>query len=123
VVKNKQDARPKWLSVPRDVFVFVALGPHFNRVGRIRSIGVDGLAFSYAGREELSDKSFEIDIFLSDGDFHLARIPCEKTLDWQANQDPLGFFGTRQCTVRFCKLTQHQISQLKHFIQAHTTKR
>lgn len=101
--------------VSRDAFV--ALGPHFNRVGRLTDIHKDGLKFHYIARKEPPQKSFEIDIFLTDGDFYLEKVPCEKVADIET----LGTPSIRQCTVQFGELSPDQKSQLEYFIQNHTT--
>jgi len=106
--------------VPKDSFV--ALGPHFNKVGRIIDIGMDGLRFGYLASEELSDKSFEVDIFLSNtADFYLERVPCEMISEAKIPRSPFGSLVIRKCSVQFGELTPNQISQLEYFIQNHAT--
>jgi len=81
---------------------------------------MDGLAFSYMAVKERSDSSFELDIFLSDGDFYLEKVPCETISDWKTYQSAFDSFTMRECTVKFGDLTLDQKSQLEYFIQNHT---
>ena len=106
--------------VPRDSFML--LGPHFNKVGRIIDIGMDGLRFGYVAGNELSDKSFELDIFLSNTDFYLERVPCEMISEAKIPRSPYGSLSIRKCSVQFGELTPNQISQLEYFIQNHAIK-
>ena len=103
--------------VPKDSFV--VLGPHFNKVGRIIDIGMDGLRFGYVASKELSYKSFEVDIFLSNTDFYLERVPCEMISEARIPRSPFGPLSIRKCTVQFGELTPNQMSQLEYFIQNH----
>ena len=106
--------------VPKDSFV--ALGPHYKKVGRIIDIGMDGLRFRYLASEELSDKSFEVDMFLSNTDFYLERVPCEMISEAKIPRSPFGSLSIRKCSVQFGELTPNQMSQLEYFIQNHATE-
>jgi len=81
---------------------------------------MDGLAFSYMAGKESSDKSFSLDIFLSDGDFFLEKVPCETISDQKTYQSPIDSFSMRECAVKFGQLTRYQKSQLEQFIKDHT---
>jgi hypothetical protein len=97
---------------------FVAIGPHFNKVGQIIDIGMDGLSFDYVASEELPDKSFEADILLSDTDFYLERVPCEMISEVKiSRKSSFGSLFIRKCSVQFGELTPKQMSQLEYFIQ------
>lgn len=100
--------------------VFVAVRPHFDTVGRLIDIGMDGLAFAYLDIEKRPRKSLELDIFSKDGDFYLQTIPCETISDLKAYESPFGPIIMRKCTVRFGDLTPDQKAQLEKFIQDHT---
>jgi hypothetical protein len=99
---------------------FVALGPHFNRVGRLIDIHMDGLEFHYMASKEPSNKSFEVDIFLTDGDFYLEKVPCETVADMKSRRSPYASFTMRQCTVQFGDLSPNQRTQLEYFIRKYT---
>jgi hypothetical protein len=105
--------------VPRSSFV--ALGPNFNRVGQIISIGVDGLEFIHTPATDLSNKLFEIDIFMSGSDFYMEKVPCETVSDLKTYESPMG--SLRQCVVQFGDLTHDQASQLEFLVQNYSTGR
>ena len=107
--------------VPRDSFVVI--GPHFNKMGQIKDIGMDGLRFDYVANNELSDKSFEVDIFLSEIDFYLYRVPCEMISEVKIpipdQKSPFSSHSIRKCSVQFGELTPDHVSQLEYLIQYH----
>ena len=117
--KGKEHRKHKLFRVLKTVFV--AVRPHFNSVGRLIDIGMDGLAFAYLDTKKRPGKSFELEIFSKDGDFYLQTIPCETISDLKAYESPFGPIIMRKCTVQFGDLTPRQISQLEQFIQDHTT--
>ncbi len=108
----------KRFRVPRNVFV--AARPHYNIVGRLTDIGMDGLSFRYMNSGEPSNKSFELDIFLADGHFYLENVPCETISDLETYESPFGSVTTRQCAVQFGGLKSHQKAQLEYLIKNHT---
>jgi hypothetical protein len=115
MAEHREDKRSRVFSD-----AFVALGPHFNKVGRLIDIHMDGLEFHYMARKELSDRSFEIDIFLTDGDFYLEKVPCETLADMKTRRSGYTPFTMRQCTVQFGDLSPDQRTQLEYFIRKYT---
>ena len=116
--KTLERRKHKRFQVPRDAFVGV--GPYFNKVGPITDMSIDGLAFRYIGSEEPSNRSHKLDIFLTDGDFYLGKIPFETISDLEiVNKAPSSSITMRRSSVQFRKLTHYQISQLESFIQIH----
>ena len=104
---------------------FAVLGavfwPHSTqKLGQIKDISMGGLAFSYMAREELSDESVRLGIFLAENRFHLREIPFETIWDVETEKEPFSSITMRRCGVRFGKLTPNQISELKYFIRNHT---
>jgi hypothetical protein len=106
-------------NAPKDAFV--ALGPHYNRVGQIVDIGKDGLEFRYMAGKEPSGQSFELDIFLSDGDFYLEKVPCKTVSDVKTHESPYAPLNMRQCAVQYGELSPRQVSQLEYFIKNYTS--
>lgn len=100
--------------------VFVAVRPHFDTVGRLIDIGMDGLAFAYLDSEKRARKSLELDIFSKNGDFYLQKVPCETISDLKAYESPFGPIIMRKCTVKFEELTPRQKTDLERFIKDHT---
>ena len=100
--------------------LFAALGPDCNKVGPIVDISMSGLAFRNVSSEELSNGSYA-DIFLTEGDFYLGKVPIETISDVEVvNKAPSGPTALRRCGVKFGKVTRSQKSQLEQFIQDHT---
>lgn len=113
-----QHVKERRLRVPAELFV--ALGPHFNRVARILDIGMDGLTFLYLDSTQLSDKTFKLDIFSTDSDFYLEEVPCKTMSDLKTYASPFSSMAMRECAVQFGGLTSRQRSQLEHFIRERT---
>jgi len=100
--------------------VFVGVGPHFDKVGRIIDVSLGGLAFRYVARGEPPD-GLSLDIFSADVGFFLRCVPFETVADFEIpNEKPFDLITTRQCAVQFGNLTPHQMSQLEYFIQNYT---
>ncbi len=117
--KTLERRKHERFQVPRGAFVGV--GPYFMKVGPITDMSIDGLAFRYIGSEEPSNRSHKLDIFLTDGDFYLGKIPFETISDSQiVNKAPSSSITMRRSGVQFRKLTHYQISHLESFIQNHT---
>jgi hypothetical protein len=111
--------RHQRFQVPKNVFV--TLGPHYVKLGQMIDVSMDGLAFCYKDREEPSDESFELDIFLAGNSFYLYKVSYETISDFETKGVPLRSPTMRRCSVQFGQLTHHQISQLKHFIENYAT--
>lgn len=115
--KLKEYRKHKRFQVPRSAFV--GFGPYDAKVGQIIDVSMGGLAYRYVGRKEPSDG--ELDIFLSERDFYVGKIPFKTVSDFEmATQAPSCSVTMRRTGVKFKKLTHHQASQLEYFIQNHT---
>jgi hypothetical protein len=100
--------------------VFVGIGPAFDKVGRLRDVSMDGLAFRYFGNGEASKGSY-VDVFMTEGDFYLGKVPIKIISDVDVVEKTSPDSKTlRQCHVRFEKLTPPQRAKLKEFIEKHT---
>lgn len=90
-------------------------------MGNIVDIGLGGLSFRYIADEKCSSRSSQIDILLTDGSFHLNKVQVKTISDFEIDgETPVGF-EARQCGVQFGDLTDNQKSDLRYFIQTHTT--
>ena len=95
--------------------------PHSTqKVGQITDISMGGLAFSYIASEEPSNGSVQLSIFLGGNRFDLREIPFETIWDIETQEVRFRALTMRRSGVQFGKLTPHQISQLKYFIQNYT---
>ena len=100
---------------------FVALRPEYLKVGQVKNIGMDGLAFTYLIDDgKPPDQSSQLDIFLASQDFHLDNVPFETISDFQADAIPFSSVSMRDCGVQFGELTLDQKFELESFIQNHT---
>jgi hypothetical protein len=110
-VQNGAFAEVRAISWPRST----------KRLGRITDIGMGGLAFTYIASEEPLNGSVQLSIFLGGNRFDLREIPFETIWDIDTQEVRFRSLTMRQSGVQFGELTPHQISQLKYFIQNHTT--
>jgi hypothetical protein len=99
--------------------VFVALRSHDVKVGQVIDMSVDGLAFSYIPREELSSGPFELQVFFADN-VYVYRVPFKTIWDKEAEQLPSSTVRVRRCGVQFGEMAPHHISQLECFVENHT---
>ena len=119
MTKRKEHRKRKRFQVPKGVFV--GIGPHFAKVGRLTDLSTDGLAFRYVGNSKPSSGSYA-DIFMLEGDLFLAKLPIKIISDVEiVEKAPSSSVTTRRCGVQFGELTQSQTGQLEYFIQDHTT--
>jgi hypothetical protein len=96
--------------------VFVGIGPNFDKVGRLRDVGMDGLAFRYFGNGEAVKGSY-VDVFMTEGDFYLGKVPIKIMSDVDVVEKTSPDAKTlRQCYVKFEKLTPQQKEKLEEFI-------
>jgi hypothetical protein len=100
----------------------VVLGAPSAKAGHVIDISLGGLSFSYVADGESSIESSALHIFLSDGDFYLEDVAFETVSDFQMPREtPFSVITMRRKGVKFRKLTDKQLTQLKHFIQNHAT--
>ena len=94
----------------------------FPVMGDIVDIGMGGVSFHYVARGKPRYKPSHLDILLTEGGFHLYRVPLE-TFSWDFDMESERSVGftTRRSGVKFGNLTDNQKSDLRHFIQFHTT--
>jgi hypothetical protein len=100
--------------------VFIGVGPHDTEVGRLRNISMDGLTFRYLGADEQLIGSY-VDIFMTNGDFYLGRIPIKIISDARVvSTTSSDSITLKECWVKFEKLTSQQEDKLREFIENHT---
>jgi hypothetical protein len=112
--KLVENEKEKQFQAPKGVFV--GIGPDFDKVGRLRDVGMDGLAFRYFGNGEALNGSY-VDVFMTEGDFYLGKVPVKIMSDVEVVEKTSPDSKTlRQCYVRFERLTPQQKVKLKEFI-------
>ena len=100
---------------------FAALGPDYIKVGQILDISMGGLAFRYIVPEEGPSNASELDIFLAGRTFYLYKLPFETVRDSATNEAPFSSMNMKVSGLQFGDLTDNQKSNLRYFIQTHTT--
>jgi hypothetical protein len=55
---------------------FAALGQKYAKAGKIKNIGMEGLAFDYIIGQEVPEGNSMVDIFQTDDAFHIHNLPC-----------------------------------------------
>ena len=113
--KNGVDhGKEKRFQAPKGVFV--GIGPSFDKVGRLREMGMEGLAFRYFGNGDAPKGSY-VDVFMTEGDFYLGKVPIKIISDVDVVEKASPDAKTlRQCYVKFEKLTPQQKEKLQEFI-------
>ena len=106
---------------------FAALGRRYTKVGRIKDIGLGGLAFEYISESGTDRDSSRIDIFLVGEVFQLNNIPCEVVYDdprpvMCQNIELIKPSPTNRCGVKFGILSDDDLAQLKLFLESHSPK-
>ena len=107
---------------------YAALGTHFSRVGKLKDISIDGLAFRYIEKTETSvHDSSQVAIFVSENRFYLPDLACrliyDSTLEVINNiQHFKTPFKINRCGVQFTDITEYQLEKLEFFIDHYTRK-
>lgn len=101
--------------------VFIVIGPHSTKVGRVIDVSPAGLAFRHVDRDEPLHGLCELDMFHIDNGFCLKTVPFKTIWDFESNESPLSFMRTRESGVQFGELTHSQKFQLEYLIQNYTT--
>lgn len=104
---------------------FAALGRGYDKVGRIKNIGLGGLAFDYISAAGTDGDFSHIDIFLIGDVFHLYGIACEIVYDIKQlvpykEIESIKPSHTRRCGIQFVALTEDDTTQLNFFLESHT---
>lgn len=119
MTKRKEHRKRKRFQVPKGVFVGV--GPHFTKVGRLTGLSTDGLAFRYVGNRKPSSGSY-VNIFMLEGSLFLAKLPIKIIADVEmVEKAPSSSLTIRRCYVKFRKLTPRQKTELERFIEDYAT--
>jgi len=103
---------------------FAVLRPDFTKIGKIKGISRDGLAFEYIAYEGQQKDASKMDIFLSeDGGLHLFQIPCKIIHDFKVDDYPIStqHVEIRRCGLQFGELTEEQAAELEFFLKNYTT--
>jgi hypothetical protein len=102
---------------------FATLNSDCNKKGQINDISKDGLSFLYFGDGEESNGSAEIEIYSTNDDFYLRKLPVRIVSDVSQNSnDSFSSISTRKLAMRFEKLIPKQKILLNYFLKKYTNK-
>ncbi|MCP4110955.1 MAG: PilZ domain-containing protein [Desulfobacteraceae bacterium] len=98
---------------------FVALG---GRIAKITNISRGGLSFEYVSDNNRKEQACELDIFLSENEFHVPDMPCRIVYDISVGKPHVyknfsETFITRQCGVKFGRLSKEEAARLDYFLE------
>ena len=94
-----------------------------DKKGQINDISKDGLSFLYFGDGEESNGSAEIEIYSTNDDFYLRKLPVRIVSDVSQNSnDSFSSISTRKLAVRFEKLIPKQKFMWNYFLKKYTNK-
>ena len=126
---NKTERRETYRLLPKDL-TFVAMRPKFSKLGKLLNISGSGLCFQYMGQigaqkdQAGNGTSFEVDMFVSDKEYYLPRVPCSLIYDTELERGmtfPIGL-EYRCCGLKFKKFTKNQTDQLSLYLKNYTVK-
>lgn len=118
-MKPMEHRQYKRFQVPRTTFV--ALWPHYVRVGQVKDISMGGLCLCHDVIQMPSNRSLALDIFLAGRAFYLHKVPFEMVWDSEPADETHSSVDLRRCGLQFGELTTSQALQLDYFIQTHAT--
>ena len=103
--------------------VYAALGPSFSKVGRIKDLGIGGLAIEYITDEDSVPGNSHVDIFSREEEFYLSKLPCKIVYD-----DPIepcagpqvSGLTRKHCGVQFYRFTSRLRKRLEGFLKVGT---
>jgi len=107
---------------------YAALGTRFSKVGKLKDISSDGLAFKYIKKiEGCVQDSSTVAIFASKNSFILSNLACkliyDSPLDLMNNSQHLTTkFSMNRCGVQFAAINDYQLEKLKSFIEHYTRR-
>ncbi len=100
---------------------FAAIRGDFTKVGKIKDISMNGLAFRYLAEEIPDEVSTRVDIFLTGNGFHLASVPCTIIYDVKEPTHSSIAISPYLCGLKFDQLEDDQQDKLEYFLNNHTT--
>lgn len=100
---------------------YAALRGDSTRVGKIYDISLNGLGFKYFTEEITNDTYMDVDIFLSNKEFHLSGIPCIVVCNVEECTYSSYLITSCRCGLKFEPLNDKQMNKLRYFLDNYTT--
>ncbi|MBW2043159.1 MAG: PilZ domain-containing protein [Deltaproteobacteria bacterium] len=105
--------------IPGDVYAAFSNGAH--KVGLVKDICLQGLAFEYIDDEDAALNQGRVDIFGSGRKFHIRNIPCRVVYKKQLPRDSITAqfvsFVLARCGVHFQEMDEHQREALEQVMR------
>ena len=99
---------------------FAVLMPDANKLGQIFDLGKGGLSFLYIDTGVMSDKSSELDIYVTGNKFYLPALPVHIVSEIIIpNKIPINPIVMRRQGIQFGELTSEQTAALDAFIKSY----
>jgi Tfp pilus assembly protein PilZ len=95
------------------VSAFAVLNSPFSEMGEIIDISMGGLSFRYTSDKALPKGSLALDLLCVDDGFQVARLPAKTVAESILAGE------VRRRGVQFDRLTNRQVSQVRHFIRTY----
>ena len=99
---------------------FAALRGNSTKVGKIKDISLNGLAFRYLAEEMPKEAFTRVEIFLTGNGFHLSGVPCTMVYDEKKSTSTSLAMSTYRCGLKFGPLEAGQKDKLEFFLNNHT---
>ncbi len=114
--------RRKYPRVKMEEEAIVALHNGENRIGKLKDIGLGGLAFEHIYDEDLLEEDSERHLTLFLRERKLAKVPCRIIYNQEVpvppEYDRLAIrLTTKRCGLKFEPLTDHQRLQLEDILK------
>ncbi len=101
---------------------YAVVGPETSKLGQIKDISMNGLAFNYLADEARSNSAGELDIIVRQDCFCIKSIPIQTVSDFElAKENAFSTVRLRQQGVQFGELTSEQSAQLEFILKNHTS--
>ncbi len=103
-----------------DQDVYAAFNGGSYKVGLVKDLCLDGLAFEYIDDEDADLREGAVDIFASGRKFHIKNIPCRVVYKKPLPRDPITKqfvdFVLARCGVRFDDMDKNQRVELAQVV-------
>ena len=101
---------------------YAVVGPETSKLGQIKDISMNGLAFKYLADEARSNDAGELDIIVRQDCLCVKSIPIQTVSDFElAKENAFSTVRLRQQRVQFGELTAEQSAQLEFILKNHTS--
>ena len=117
-----QSERRKIKRLKASYGAYAVVGPETSKLGQIKDISMNGLAFKYLADEARSNGAGELDIIVRQDCLCVKSIPIQTVSDFElAKESAFSTVRLRQQGVQFGELTSEQSAQLEFILKNHTS--